>query len=239
MTRVAVIQSNYLPWKGYFDIIHDVDCFVFYDDTQFTKNDWRNRNLIKTPSGTSWLTIPVGTATNRLIREVAIVDQRWSTKHWKSIRQYYSRAPHFGAYGPFFEHALLERSWQNLSELNQFLVISIAKNFLGITTEFRDSVEFQAQGNKADRLLDLLRRAGAETYVSGPSARDYIDASRFAEAGVRLVYKSYAGYPEYPQAYPPFTHAVSIVDLLFNVGPDAPWHIWGWRDDPRSGPGEN
>jgi len=230
MTTVAVIQSNYIPWKGYFDIIHDVDHFVFYDDVQFTKNDWRNRNQIKSPAGALWLTVPVGARLDRLIREVTIADRLWASKHWKSIRQNYSRAPHFDTYRGFFEHVYLERVWDNLSELNQFLVTSIARQYLGIKTAFSDSAELRAEGRKTDRLVDLLRKLRARAYVSGPSARGYIEEEKFAQAGVRLVYKSYAGYPEYPQLHPPFTHNVSIVDLLFSVGPDAPWFIWGWRD---------
>jgi hypothetical protein len=234
MRTVAVIQSNYLPWKGYFDIIHDVDRFIFYDDVQFTKNDWRNRNLVKTQSGTAWITVPVGRDLHRLIRDVTLPDRSWAAKHWKTLGQYYSRAPHFGAFREFFEHVYLERAWDRLSELNQFLVTSIARDFLGIRTEFRDSFEYGAAGQRAERLLDLLKKAGAGAYVSGPAARDYIDEAAFAREGIRLAWKSYAGYPEYPQAHPPFTHQVSIVDLLFNVGRDAPWYIWGWREETRS-----
>lgn len=230
MTRVAIIQSNYIPWKGYFDIIHDVDIFIFYDDLQFTKNDWRNRNKIKTPRGAEWITIPVGTDLRRLICEVELRDPAWQHKHWNLLRLHYERAPHFQTYRGFLEEVLLERTWTNLSELNHFLIRSIARDFLGITTEFLDSRAFNAQGQKQDRLVDLLRKAGTDVYVSGPAARDYIDPAVFESAGIELVYKSYVGYPEYPQMHPPFEHGVSILDLLFNVGPQAPEFIWGWRE---------
>lgn len=233
MRTVAVLQSNYLPWKGYFDLIHDVELFIFYDDVQYTKNDWRNRNLVKTPAGPAWVTVPVGRDLHRLIREVTITDGRWATKHWKTLAQNYSRSPFFGAYREFFEHVYLERSWQRLSELNQYLVSEIGRRFLGIRTELRDAAEYGAGGRRSDRLLDLLGKAEARVYVSGPAARSYIDPDAFARAGIELVWKSYAGYPEYPQAHPPFTHQVSIVDLLFNVGPAAPWYIWGWREPAR------
>ena len=230
MKKVAVIQSNYIPWKGYFDIIHDVDVFIFYDDLQFTKNDWRNRNKIKTPRGAEWISIPVGTDLRRLICEVELRDASWQLRHWNLLRLHYEQAPHFRSYRTFLEEVLLGRQWTNLSELNHFLIQSIARDFLGIKTQFLDSRAFGAQGQKQDRLVDLLKKAGTELYVSGPAARDYIDPTIFESAGIELVFKSYAGYPEYPQLHPPFEHGVSILDLLFNVGPDAPEFIWGWRE---------
>jgi hypothetical protein len=230
MKKVAVIQSNYLPWKGYFDIIHDVDLFVFLDDVQYTVRDWRNRNLIKTPDGLHWLTVPVGCNRDRLIHEVQILDDNWEKCHWELIRQNYSKAPYFKTFKDRFEHIYMDMKWTNLSELNQYLVKGISRDLLGIRTEFEDSREFNAQGHKLDKLLDLLVKTGADYYLSGPSARDYIDANRLAETGMALHYKDYSGYPEYRQLYPPFEHGVTILDLLFNCGPDAPFFIWGWRD---------
>lgn len=228
--RVAVLQSNYLPWKGYFDIIHDVDLFIFYDDRQFTKNDWRNRNLIKTARGTEWLTVPVGDAIDRLICDVAMTNPSWQAKHWRTLQQNYSRAPHFARYREYFEHVYLGRQWSNLSELNQALIAHIAREFLGIRTEFADSRGFAIAGDKLDRLLDLAVKSGATTYLSGPSAKDYIVADEFDRVGIELAWKDYAGYPAYPQRFPPFEHRVSVVDLLFNCGPESPQYIWGWRD---------
>ena len=229
MTKVAVIQSNYIPWKGYFDIIHDVDLFVFYDDVQYTKNDWRNRNKVKTANGLCWLTIPVGSPEGRLIHEVELPDQTWKRKHWETIRQAYGKTRYFKQYQDFFEEFYLRTESLNLSQLNQFLIRSIAERFLGVKTKFCCSMEFSLQGDKLSRLLDLLSKVGATTYVSGPSARDYIDPQRFQAAGIELIYKDYT-YPEYAQVYPPFEHAVSILDLLFNCGPEANYYIWGWRE---------
>lgn len=231
--RVAVIQSNYLPWKGYFDIIHDVDEFIFYDDVQFTKNDWRTRNRIKTPQGVQWLSVPAGPGSDRLVCEVTLTDPRWQKKHWQSLRQNYSRAPHFDSCRAFLEHCYLGTTWTSLSDLNQYLIRHIATELLGITTTFGDSRRHAPQGQKLDRLLDLLIKAGATSYVSGPNARDYIDPARFAAAGIELRYKDYSDYPVHPQLYPPFEHAVSIVDLLCNTGPDAPEYIWGHRQSAR------
>ena len=228
--RVAVLQSNYLPWKGYFDIIQAVDEFVFYDDVQYTKNDWRNRNRIKTAQGVQWITVPTGSDLDRCIDQVELPDAHWQAKHWKTLQQSYARAPHFERYRPFFEDVYLARRWTRLAELNRYLIEHIAREFLGIGTQFRDAREFTLAGHKSERLLDLVRQLGTTTYVSGPSARDYMDLDAFTEAGIAVEFFDYSGYPEYPQLHPAFEHGVSIVDLLFQTGPDAPRYIWGWRE---------
>lgn len=228
--KVAVIQSNYIPWKGYFDIIHDVDLFIFYDDVQYTKNDWRNRNKIKSANGIHWLTIPVGSPKQRLIYEVEPANAQWSRKHWLTLQQSYTNSPYFKDYKDYFKHVYTEFEWSNLSQLNQFLIKKISSDFLGIKTEFSDSREYHPVGQNVDRLLDLLQKVGATLYVSGPTAKDYLDNQSFIDAGIELVYKDYSGYPEYPQLFPPFEHKVSIVDLLFNCGPKASYYIWGWRE---------
>lgn len=230
MKKVAVLQSNYLPWKGYFDIINEVDLFIFYDDVQYTKNDWRNRNKIKSSSGASWLTIPVGDRLDRLVCEVELKDHRWQKKHWKSIYQTYSKAEYFNEYRDFFEEFFLQTKWGSLSELNQYLIKEIAQRFLGITTEFADSRSFTLQGAKMERLLSLLRQVQADSYLSGPAAKSYLEQGCFAGTGIELRYKEYAGYPEYSQIFPPFLHQVSIIDLLFQLGLDTPEYIWGWRN---------
>lgn len=224
MRRVAVLQSNYIPWKGYFDIINSVDYFIFHDDLQYTKNDWRNRNKIKTHNGVEWLTIPVGDDTNRLICEVDIKDDRWQKKHWRKLVQHYGNCNYFSCYQSFFENAYLERRWTNLSELNQYLICNIAK-ILGVSTEFGDSRDYNLKGRKLDRLIELLIKTEADHYISGPSARDYIEADKFEQAGISLEYMNY-DYPEYPQQYGAFEGGVSILDLLFNVGPEANRYIW-------------
>jgi hypothetical protein len=230
MSSVVVLQSNYLPWKGYFDLIHDADLFLFYDDLPFTKNDWRNRNRIKAAAGAEWITVPVGRSTSRRICDVEIRDPAWQARHWKTLGQNYGSCPHFGRYRGFFEEFFLGRRWTNLSEMNQFLIRRIAEDFLGIRTAIGDSRSYVLAGQKQDRLLDLLRQAGARRYVSGPAAKSYVEPARFTDLGIELVWKDYGGYPEYPQRFPPFEHSVSVLDLLFHAGPDAPWYIWGWRD---------
>lgn len=227
---VAVIQSAYMPWKGYFDIINDVDEFIFYDDVQFTRQDWRSRNKIKTANGALWLSIPTGDDLNRRICDVELKNCQWQMKHWKTIVQNYSRAPFFPEYRAFLEEFFVYRTWTNLSELNQFLIEELCSRYLRIRTTFVDSREYGATGQKQDRLVDLLLKAKATRYISGPAARNYIDEGAFEAAKIDLVYKDYSGYPEYPQLHPPLQHDVSILDLLFNVGADAPAYIWGWRN---------
>jgi WbqC-like protein family len=227
--KTAAVQSNYIPWKGYFDLIHDVDLFVFYDDNQYTSRDWRNRNRIKTAGGTQWLSIPVGHDRERLIHDVTIPDPAWQAKHWQTLSQSCAKCPHFARYKPWLEHVYLERRWDNLSALNHHMTQHIAAQFLGITTRFADSRVYAAQGQKLERMVDLVAKTGATHYLSGPAARDYIVPERFTERGITLAWKDYGGYPEYPQRHGPFEHGVSILDLLFNTGTDAPWYIWGWR----------
>ena len=229
--RVAVLQSSYIPWKGYFDIIHDVDNFIFYDDVQFTKSDWRSRNRIKTANGLHWLSVPAGPDQSRLIHEVQLKDPSWQRKHWTTLKQTYGKSKYFSDYRSFLEEVYLGHAWNSLSDLNQYLITHIAQTFLGITTIFHDSRRYAAEGQKLDRLLDLLKKVGATSYVSGPAASGYIDSGRFESAGIRLQFKEYSGYPEYRQPHPPFDHAVSVLDLLFAEGDNANKFIWGWRDD--------
>lgn len=228
--RVAILQSNYIPWKGYFDLIADVDEFIFLDDVQYTRQDWRNRNRIKTSRGIAWLTIPVGTSIDRRICDVSL-PPRWADAHWHQLVTWYSRAPHFEAYRPLLEEVYLARQWPTLAELNQHIIRTIA-GLLGISTRFRDSRELRVTTRNQDRVLDLLAAVGADVYVSGPAARAYIDEQRFEAAGHQVIWKDYSGYPEYPQFHPPFNHGVTILDLLFHTGPEAPYYIWGWRGAP-------
>ncbi len=226
MKKVAVLQSNYIPWKGYFDIIHDVDEFIFYDEVQFTKNDWRNRNRISTPAGIQWLTIPTTGSITQSIDEVTTAGVQWQRKHFNTLVTYYSKAPFFPQYRDFFEDFYLNREWHNLSELNRYLIKHISQDFLGIQTVFSDSRDYASSGSGHQKLLSLLQSAGAEYYVSGPAAKSYIHAEDYSKAGIELHWKDYSGYPEYQQLNAPFCHYVTILDLLFNTGSDAPKYIW-------------
>jgi hypothetical protein len=229
--KVSIIQSSYIPWKGYFDIIHDVDLFVFYDDIQYSKNSWRNRNKIKTVNGLKWLTIPVGGNENRLISEVTINDNKWANQHYQTIKMSYSKAPYFKKYKDFLEYVYFEKKWTYLYQLNRYIIEHISNDFLGIKTKFADSRDFPTIGVKHEKLLNLVKACCADTYLSGPSAKDYIISKDYTDNGINLEWKDYSGYPEYKQIFEPFEHFVSILDLLFNTGDDSPYYIWGWRED--------
>ena len=235
MHKVAILQSNYIPWKGYFDIIRDVDTFVFYDDVQFTRRDWRNRNKIKTPKGTEWITVPVVKGPrDQLIHQVEIQQTDWQKTHWGLLQQHYAKAPYFEQYREFLEGLYLQQQWTNLSAFNQHVIAQISHEILGLETKFVDDRAFAATERKDLRLLQICEATQADCYLSGPAAKDYIDEARFEEAGVALEWKSYDGYPEYDQFHPPFEHGVTIFDLLLQAGPETPWHIWGWREETPS-----
>lgn len=216
---IAILQSNYVPWKGYFDLIASVDEFVLYDDMQYTKNDWRNRNRIKTPQGPQWLTVPVGQDIDRRIRDVTLQDH-WQAKHWKTLQANYSRAPFFAEIAQWLQPLYLQESHGHLSGLNRRFMEAIC-DYLGIRTRLSNSWDYAMGEGKTERLVRICAQAGATEYVSGPSAKDYIDRAQFEAAGIRLTWFDYAGYPEYPQLWGPFEHAVTILDLLFNCGPEA------------------
>jgi WbqC-like protein family len=220
MKRVAILQSNYIPWKGYFDLIAAVDEFIFYEDVQYTRADWRNRNRIKTPHGAQWLSVPVGDSVHRLIRDVAIRDPDCGKAHWKRLVSNYSRAASFKTVAQWLEPLYCETPWTMLSVINRVLIEAICR-FLGITTQLRVSSDYDLSGDRNGRLVSLCRQAGASVYLSGPSARSYIDVAAFRQDGVEVSWFEYAGYPEYPQLWGPFVHEVSVLDLLFNCGPDA------------------
>ncbi len=218
--RVAILQSNYIPWKGYFDIIGLVDEFVFYDEVQYTHHDWRNRNKIKTPNGVEWLTIPVKVKGNfgQTIRDAEILNRRWTVKHWRAIKQNYCKAPCFDWCREWLEplYSSLEQE-SRLSVVNYTFVCAIC-SVLGITTTLRWSHEFDCGSGQTEKLVDICRLAGAGTYLSGPAAKDYLDERLFANAGIEVEWMDYQGYPEYHQLHDSFEHGVSIIDLLMNEG---------------------
>ena len=220
MKKIAILQSNYIPWKGYFDMIASVDEFILYDDVQFTKNDWRNRNQIKTSQGVQWLTIPVGQNIDRRIRDVELLNSNWQSKHWKTLESNYRRSAHFDEIATLFEPLYMQRQHSYLSILNRELVEIICA-YLGIKTKISYSWDYDLVGGKTERLVNLCKQAGGSEYISGPSAKDYVEEHLFTEQGIKISWFDYAGYTEYPQCWGDFVHGVSILDLLFNCGKDA------------------
>ena len=226
MKRVAILQSSYIPWKGYFDLMRQVDEFILYDDAQFTKRDWRNRNQIKTKDGPLWLTIPVyvkGRFT-QAIKDVVISDAEWGEKHFKAVTAAYARAPYFRTYRDLLEDLYRGSTSPRLSDVNRRFIDAFA-NLLGIRTKLSWSMDYTLPDGRVERLVSLCQQAGATAYLSGPAAKDYIDPKLFADAGIELSYIDYSGYPEYLQLFPPFTHHVSVIDLIVSVGPAAPQYL--------------
>ena len=218
--KVGIIQSNYVPWRGYFDFIDAVDLFIFYDDVQYTTRDWRNRNRIVTPDGLRWLTVPVNyEKRSQLIDEVGIdYSQNWQQRHLHQLETNYRRAPFFQTYAPQFAGIITQR-FAGISELNVALCKWIMQ-VLDIRTPTLMSRELNASGSKTERLLDLLTKVEATSYLSGPSAEAYLDLELFHRHGIRVEYKSY-DFLHYPQFRGGFRGEASILDLLFNTGPDA------------------
>lgn len=221
MKKIAILQSNYIPWKGYFDMIAAVDEFILYDDVQFTKNDWRNRNKIKTPNGIEWLSIPVGQDISRRVRDVRMPDCREMKKHWRTLEANYRRALHFDEIEAIFAPMYLNTTYSHLSSFNRVLIVAVC-SYLGITTKISNSWDYQLVDGKTERLLDLCKQAGGSEYVSGPSAKAYIKESHFYGSGIKLTWFDYEGYQHYPQLWGEFSHGVSILDLLFNCGTGSP-----------------
>jgi hypothetical protein len=222
MKKVAIIQSNYIPWKGYFDFINRVDEFILYDDAQYTRRDWRNRNQIKTPQGQKWLTIPVRVKGkfDQKIKDTEITGNSWAADHWKTIKLFYSHALHFKTYETIFEKTYKEcGEIKSLSQVN-FKFIKLICGLLGIKTKISWSMDYDLVEGKTEKLVAVCRAARADAYLSGPAARDYIDDRFFKEAGIQLEYMDYSGYPEYRQLYGSFEHSVSVIDLIFNEGPN-------------------
>ena len=233
--RVGMIQSCYLAWRGYFDFIDDVDLFVIYDDVQYTRKDWRNRNRIKTAAGTRWITVPVHFSHNDKIRiQDARIDygQGWQRKHTGTILQAYHGAPYFKDYAePLF--ALLNSGYETISQLNVALIAWCMEQ-LGIHVPLRYSCEFTGSGDRNERILAILAELGCREYLVGPAARSYLDEDAYRRAGIGLFYKTY-DYEPYPQLHGDFDGSVSVIDLLFNCGPDARRHLKSKAANIRAG----
>ena len=219
MKRIAILQSNYIPWKGYFDMIAAVDEFILYDDMQYTRRDWRNRNKIKTSQGLQWLTVPVQVKGkyHQTIRETELAGSEWINMHWKALEQNYRKATYFNEISAWLKPLYFEHAYIHLSHLNQMLIQAIC-HYLGITTKITDSSYYSLREGKTERLADLCCQAGGTEYISGVSAKAYIEENVFTDQNIKLTWFDYAGYKEYPQLWGNFMHEVSILDVLFNCG---------------------
>ena len=222
---VVITQSNYLPWRGYFDMIRSADELILLDCVQYTRRDWRNRNVIKTPNGLTWLTIPVNVKGryHQAIDETEVVDGSWAEKHCQAIGQNYKRAACFEEVSPWLTGLLASLADETqLTVINERLIGEMCRCLeIGVPIRRCETVidrsSLQAM-DPTDRLIELCRTAGATRYLSGPAARSYMEVARFSEHGIEVVWMDYEGYPDYPQLWGDFEPKVSIVDLLLNTG---------------------
>ena len=219
MKKVAIVQSNYIPWRGYFDLIASVDFFVIYDEVQYTKNDWRNRNLIKTATGLSWLTVPVRRESiHQKINETLTMSTGWERKHMTALTLNYSKSPFFQTYkDEIFE---IYENFTSLSNLNVNMIKKICE-ILMIGTKIIDSSDLCLSGDRNSKLIDACIKLNATTYISGPSASCYLDTAAFNLNNINVNWMDYSGYLEYPQRFGTFIGNVSILDLIFNIGPNS------------------
>ncbi|MES2394534.1 MAG: WbqC family protein [Bacteroidota bacterium] len=222
MKKILITQSNYIPWKGYFDNINAVDEFVVYDDMQYTKRDWRNRNLIKTPLDPQWLTIPVEVKGKyfQKINETIIADPNWGDKHWKILQSNYAKAPFFKQFKDAIKPIYYNKNLLYITEINVTFIKAI-NEILDINTKIIDSRQFCLVDGKTERLVDICKKRNGTDYYSGPAAKEYMDEYLFEKESISVHYFDYSNYPPYPQLFGEFTHYVSILDLIFNVGDDA------------------
>jgi WbqC-like protein family len=233
------MQSNYIPWKGYFDLIAMVDELILLDDVQYTKRDWRNRNRIKTPAGPRWLTIPVRRAPlGQRIDETEVADPGWASRHWRALQGNYARAPFFEEVSAVLEPIYLGFGEQLLSNVNRLLIEAVC-GMLGVRTRLRWSTDYgPTPTGRNERLIDLCRQAGATRYLTVPGTRAYLDEGAFEKAGIAVDWMDYSGYPEYPQLHGAFEHRVSVLDLLMSTGGEAPRYLKSGsirgRGDPSS-----
>ncbi len=226
----VILQPSYIPWRGYFHQIRKADLFIFYDDVQYDRHGWRNRNRIKTPAGPKWLTIPLRSTGARpqdtLIRDMRISSEdNWSKRHFETLRHNYAQAPYFARYRP-----MLERWYANApASLADFVIpttVELAAELGVSNTRFIRSSMLNCEGAKTERLLAILQKVGATRYISGPAAKQYLDVAALNAAGIGVEWMAYE-YTEYPQLFPPFDPQLSALDLLLNTGPEAGRFIWG------------
>lgn len=223
MKSVFISQSNYIPWRGYFDAINSVDEFIVLDDVQYTKRDWRNRNKIKTASGELWLTIPIEVKNkfHQKITEAKISDPAWANRHWKTLVTNYAAAPYFKDYAPLFQALYLEKQYTCLTEVN-YAFLKLICSILNISTKINFSSEYPSNAlGKTDRLLSICKQVGATDYYSGPSAKNYLDEGMFEAENIHVHYFDFTKYKSYSQLNGKFMNEVSILDLIFNEGPFA------------------
>lgn len=219
MTLISIRQPGYLPYVGFFKKIESSDIFVFLDDVQFEKNDWDNRNKIKTIDGSAWLTIPVIHKFGLKLNEITIANnQDWNNKHRKTIDTNYQKAEFFNDYWKDIE-SILNKRWEKLIDLN-FEFIKYFMKKLEITTPTIKSSELKIEQTGSERLLKICEKLNADTYLSGELGRNYLNEEIFLENNIEIIYEKFI-HPVYRQIHGEFLPNMAIIDLIFNEGKNA------------------
>ena len=217
---VSIHQPQYLPWLGYFDKIARSEVFVFLDNVQFKKNEWQNRNKIKTSEGWQWLSVPVIHRFTQKISEVEINNTvQWGRKHLNALATHYSKAPFFNDHIDFFKHTYAQE-WKYLADINVHIADYLTEA-LGLTDKkFVLASELETREGSTERLIDICQQLGADAYLSGKDGAKYIELELFKQEGIQVAFQDYE-HPRYDQLYGDFEPFLSIIDLLFNCGPDS------------------
>lgn len=226
MNKVIITQSNYIPWKGYFSAMREATHLVLYDDMQYTKRDWRNRNKLITLNGPKWLSIPIEVKGKyfQKINESKVSDLEWGIKHWNFIESNYKKSPYFNEYKEYFKDLFLNPTSEFLSEINLEFIKRIII-LLNIDIKILSSKEFELKGDKTEKLVNICKELNTTTYYTGPTAKNYMDENLFINNNIKIEYYNFSGYPEYKQQWDRFDHAVSILDMFFNLGPETIKHF--------------
>ncbi len=217
---VSIHQPQYIPWLGYFDKIASSDVFVFLDNVQFKKNEWQNRNRIKTVEGWQWLTVPVIHRYTQKICEVKINNTiQWGKKHLNALVTNYSKTLFFNDYLPFLEKTYA-RDWKHLADISIHFIRFLAEA-LGLSkTKFALASDYETREDRTGRLVDLCKQLEGDIYLSGRGGAKYLNLKEFAEEGLEVKFQDYI-HPHYPQLFGDFEPFLSIIDLLCNCGPES------------------
>jgi hypothetical protein len=215
--RVAISQSNYVPWAGYFGIIAQTDVFVFLDEVQFTTRDWRSRNRIKEKTGLKWLSIPVGDSRNRRILDVKLPKNGWEQKHKMTIKQAYQDAPNYKTGIEIIEAIYGDNNFDNLSDFNKHWIKFFSTEIFGLKCKFFDSDEIDHRGTASELILSISKNLSATHYLTGPSAVNYLKIDDFSHNNIEVNFADYSNMATYTQLHGEFVQTVSILDMIFNV----------------------
>ena len=226
MNSIIITQSNYIPWKGFFRGMINATHFVYYDEMQYTKRDWRNRNILISEGGPKWITIPVKTKGNffQKISDVYVSDKEWGKNHWNFIENNYKSSPFFETYKNIFQPLYLNPVSENLSEIN-LSFIKVILSLLEIDIKIISSKEFKLKGDKTEKLLNICKELNADNYITGSAAKNYINSDLFESNSININYLNYNDFKEYKQNWNGFDHNVSILDMFFNLGYDTIKHL--------------